>query len=98
MSPGSAPARPGMTDVRHEQVNVSGTSIHAVTAGPADAPALVLLHGWPGSSATWRELIPLAAPDHRVIAIDLPGIGGSGPGGSGPAGGSGIAGTAGSKT
>src|ERR1700722_15410743 len=87
MSPGSAPARPGMTDVRHEQVTVSGTSIHAVTAGPADAPALVLLHGWPESWATWRELIPLAAPDHRVIAIDLPGIGGSG-----------IAGAAGSKT
>jgi pimeloyl-ACP methyl ester carboxylesterase len=61
----------------HEQVLVDGASIHAVTAGPAHAPALLLLHGWPESWATWRELIPLAAPDHRVVAIDLPGIGGS---------------------
>ncbi|MGH3393540.1 MAG: alpha/beta fold hydrolase [Streptosporangiaceae bacterium] len=57
--------------MQHRQVTVSGTSIHAVTAGPAHAPALVLLHGWPESWATWRELIPLAAPDHRVVAIDL---------------------------
>ena len=67
--------------MQHRQVTVSGTSIHAVTAGPADAPAVVLLHGWPESWATWRELIPLAEPDHRVVAIDLPGIGGSGVGG-----------------
>jgi pimeloyl-ACP methyl ester carboxylesterase len=66
-----------VTDLRHEQLTVAGTPIHAVTAGPADAPALVLVHGWPESWATWRELIPLAAADHRVVAIDLPGIGGS---------------------
>ena len=78
--------------MQHRRVTVSGASIHAVTAGPADAPALVLLHGWPESWATWRELIPLAAPDHRVVAIDLPGIGGSGVDGSG-IGGSGIDGS-----
>ena len=66
-----------MTELRHEQVTVDGTAIHAVTAGPAEAPALLLLHGWPESWATWRELIPLAAHTHRVVAIDLPGIGGS---------------------
>jgi pimeloyl-ACP methyl ester carboxylesterase len=66
-----------VTGLRHEQLTVAGTSFHAVTAGPADAPALVLLHGWPESWATWRELIPLAAVDHRVVAVDLPGVGGS---------------------
>src|SRR3984957_6003838 len=66
-----------MTQLRHEQVTVDGASIHAVTAGPAGAPALLLLHGWPESWATWRELIPLAARSHRVVAIDLPGVGGS---------------------
>src|ERR1700722_10443771 len=71
-----------MTQLRHEQVTVDGTSIHAVTAGPPGAPVLLLLHGWPESWATWRELIPLAARDHRVVAIDLPGIGGSGRGGA----------------
>ena len=66
-----------VNEPEHLQLPVGGASIHAVTAGPADAPALLLLHGWPESWATWRELIPLAAPDHRVVAIDLPGIGGS---------------------
>jgi pimeloyl-ACP methyl ester carboxylesterase len=71
-----------MTDLRHEQVTVDGMSIHAVTVGPIDAPALLLLHGWPESWVTWRELIPLAARSHRVVAIDLPGIGGSSGGGA----------------
>lgn len=64
-------------DLRHAQVAIADASIHTVTAGPPDAPALVLLHGWPESWVTWRELIPLAAPAHRIVAIDLPGIGGS---------------------
>jgi pimeloyl-ACP methyl ester carboxylesterase len=76
----------GTTELRHEQVAAGGTSVHTVTAGPADAPALVLLHGWPESWATWRELIPLAASAHRVVAIDLPGIGGSGRPAAGPDG------------
>jgi pimeloyl-ACP methyl ester carboxylesterase len=67
-------------DLRHGQVAVADASIHTVTAGPPDAPGLLLLHGWPESWATWREIIPLAAATHRVVAIDLPGVGGSGPG------------------
>jgi pimeloyl-ACP methyl ester carboxylesterase len=67
-------------DFRHGQVAVADASIHTVTAGPPDAPGLLLLHGWPESWATWREIIPLAAATHRVVAIDLPGVGGSGPG------------------
>jgi pimeloyl-ACP methyl ester carboxylesterase len=66
-----------MTGLEHVQVSVAGVSVHAVTAGPSDAPGLLLLHGWPESWATWRELIPLAAVSHRVVAVDLPGIGGS---------------------
>jgi pimeloyl-ACP methyl ester carboxylesterase len=64
-------------DLRHHQVTIADASIHAVTAGPPDAPALVLLHGWPESWATWRGLASLAAPTHRIVAIDLPGVGGS---------------------
>jgi len=67
-------------NLQHSQVTIAGASIHTVTAGPPDAPGLLLLHGWPESWATWREIIPLAAATHRVAAIDLPGVGGSGPG------------------
>jgi pimeloyl-ACP methyl ester carboxylesterase len=52
-------------ELRHDQVTVAGASIHTVTAGPPGAPGLLLLHGWPESWATWRELIPLAAPGYR---------------------------------
>jgi pimeloyl-ACP methyl ester carboxylesterase len=69
-----------MVNLEHQQVTIADASIHAVTAGPADAPALLLLHGWPESWSTWRELILLAAETHRVVAIDLPGVGGSRPG------------------
>jgi pimeloyl-ACP methyl ester carboxylesterase len=68
---------PHLAELRHDDVPVGDAVIHTVTAGPAGAPALLLLHGWPESWVTWRELIPLAARDHRVVAIDLPGIGGS---------------------
>jgi pimeloyl-ACP methyl ester carboxylesterase len=66
-----------LIDLRHEEVAVGDAVIHTVSAGDAAAPGLLLLHGWPESWATWRELIPLAARDHRVVAIDLPGVGGS---------------------
>jgi pimeloyl-ACP methyl ester carboxylesterase len=46
--------------------------------GPADAPSLLLLHGW-GSSA--QNLIPLAEglPSYRSHTVDLPGHGASPP-------------------
>ncbi len=44
-------------------------------AGPADAPVLLLLHGFPTSSHMYRTLIPLLADRYRIIAPDLPGFG-----------------------
>ena len=44
-------------------------------AGRADAPVLLLLHGFPTAGHMFRELIPLLARDYRVIAPDLPGFG-----------------------
>lgn len=41
----------------------------------ADAPALLLLHGAGGATHSWRDLMPLLARNHRVIALDLPGQG-----------------------
>jgi pimeloyl-ACP methyl ester carboxylesterase len=66
-----------MIRLEHAHATVADAPVHAVTAGPPDAPGLLLLHGWPKSWATWRELIPLAAASHQVVAVDLPGIGGS---------------------
>jgi len=66
-----------MNELRDGTVRVGDAVIHVVEAGPLDAPAVVLLHGWPESWATWREIMRLAAETERVIALDLPGIGGS---------------------
>jgi pimeloyl-ACP methyl ester carboxylesterase len=38
---------------------------------------LVLLHGFADNVATWNRVVPRLAVDHKVIAIDLPGFGGS---------------------
>jgi pimeloyl-ACP methyl ester carboxylesterase len=40
-----------------------------------EGPVVVLIHGMAGSSRTWRDVIPLLARDHTVIAPDLPGHG-----------------------
>ncbi len=65
--------------------NIPTTSIHKVDAdgvqlfyrasGEANAPVVLLLHGFPTSSFMFRELIPRLADDYRVIAPDLPGFG-----------------------
>jgi pimeloyl-ACP methyl ester carboxylesterase len=68
-----------------EKTNVPPTAIHHIQAdgvnvfyreaGPADAPVILLLHGFPTSSFQYRELIPRLADRYRVIAPDLPGFG-----------------------
>jgi AhpD family alkylhydroperoxidase len=44
-------------------------------AGHKDAPAILLLHGFPTSSHQYRGLITRLADKYRVIAPDLPGFG-----------------------
>ena len=48
--------------------------------GPRDAPALLCLHGIPGSARDFRYLAPLLSAEFRVIRIELPGFGASPPG------------------
>ncbi len=40
-------------------------------------PPVLLLHGWPTSSFLWRNVMPSIARENRVVALDLPGFGGS---------------------
>lgn len=62
-----------MTSYRHADIN--GQRVFYRDAGPADAPVLVLLHGFPTSSHMFRELIPALADRYRVIAPDHIGFG-----------------------
>ncbi|GCD92966.1 alpha/beta fold hydrolase [Embleya hyalina] len=64
-----------MHSVHHRTATVDGHEIFYREAGPADAPAIVLLHGYPTSSFMFRGLIPLLADDYHVIAPDHLGFG-----------------------
>jgi len=61
--------------VHHRTTAVDGHQLFYREAGPADAPAIVLLHGYPTSSFMFRELIPRLAGRYRVIAPDHLGFG-----------------------
>jgi pimeloyl-ACP methyl ester carboxylesterase len=56
-------------------ITVDNVDIFYREAGPADAPIIVLLHGFPSSSHMYRDLISFLAPDFHVIAPDYPGFG-----------------------
>jgi pimeloyl-ACP methyl ester carboxylesterase len=64
-----------MTSVHHRYATVRGRQLFYREAGPAGAPAVVLLHGFPASSFMFRELIPLLADRYHVIAPDHLGFG-----------------------
>jgi pimeloyl-ACP methyl ester carboxylesterase len=57
------------------RVEADGVKVFYRAAGEANAPVVLLLHGFPTSSFMFRELIPRLANDFRVIAPDLPGFG-----------------------
>ncbi|WP_433334413.1 alpha/beta fold hydrolase [Spirillospora sp. CA-294931] len=61
--------------VRHHTVQIQGLDVFYREAGDPSAPAVVLLHGFPTSSAMFRNLIPELAGRYRVIAPDHVGFG-----------------------
>jgi pimeloyl-ACP methyl ester carboxylesterase len=57
------------------RAEADGVQVFYRSAGEADAPVVLLLHGYPSSSFMFRELIPRLSNHYRVIAPDLPGFG-----------------------
>lgn len=64
-----------MSNIAYRTANVDGLKIFYREAGRTDAPALLLLHGFPTSSHMFRDLIPKLADRFHLIAPDLPGFG-----------------------
>lgn len=56
----------------------AGADIFVRKAGPVGAPPLVLLHGYPQTSAMWHLVAPALAKNYQVICPDLRGCGRSG--------------------
>jgi pimeloyl-ACP methyl ester carboxylesterase len=59
----------------YHRMTVDGVGVFYREAGPKNAPAIVLLHGFPSSSREFDTLIPLLATRYRLIAPDFPGFG-----------------------
>ncbi len=58
------------------RVSAAGIDFHVIERGPADAPAIVMVHGLLGQARNFTyALADRMAVDHRVIVIDRPGWG-----------------------
>ncbi|GAA4981921.1 alpha/beta hydrolase [Yinghuangia aomiensis] len=56
-------------------MDVDGIGVFYREAGPADAPTLLLLHGFPSSSRQFARLIDALGGDYHLVAPDYPGFG-----------------------
>jgi pimeloyl-ACP methyl ester carboxylesterase len=59
----------------HHRIAVDGVDIFYRQAGPADAPVVLLPHGYPASSYVYRNLMAALGDRYRLIAPDNPGFG-----------------------
>jgi pimeloyl-ACP methyl ester carboxylesterase len=60
-------------------VRVDGLDVHYKDTGPKDAPVVLLLHGFGSSLQTWDVWAAQLEKNYRVIRLDLPGFGLTGP-------------------
>jgi haloacetate dehalogenase len=60
-----------------ERIEGDGATLFVRRAGPQGAPPLVLLHGYPQTSAMWHGVAPILARSYQVVCPDLRGYGGS---------------------
>ncbi|QNL51819.1 alpha/beta hydrolase [Olivibacter sp. SDN3] len=63
------------TSVHFRNIEVNGLNLFYREAGAADAPTILLLHGYPTSSHMFRNLIPILSKKYHILAPDLPGFG-----------------------
>jgi len=59
--------------VHQRWVSVRGQPVNTIELG--SGPPLVFVHGLTGSWQNWLEQLPVLAPEHRTVAMDLPGFG-----------------------
>jgi pimeloyl-ACP methyl ester carboxylesterase len=74
---GQSGRRPGKVTIHDRRIRFDGMTVQYLEAG-AGAP-LLLLHGHEQSASGWRWVIPALARSRRVLALSLPGHGGTDP-------------------
>ena len=75
--PGPAPvAAESLAPPEGRFLTITGTRTFLVEEGPRDGPAVVLVHGFGGSTFSWRRNVaPISEAGFHVVAFDLPGFG-----------------------
>lgn len=68
---------PATSILRHRVIAADDLPIHVVEGGRPEQPAVLFVHGWPESSAAFEQIMLLLSSRAHVVAMDLPGIGGS---------------------
>jgi pimeloyl-ACP methyl ester carboxylesterase len=66
-----------MSDFGVRQLETARGCFGLREAGPADAPPLMLVHGWPESSYCWKGVAERLSDEFRILAPDLRGLGDS---------------------
>ena len=70
------PAMPELDGVEHSFHDLpTGVRVHVAAAGPADAPPVLAVHGWPQHWWSWRDVIGELAGEFRLLCPDLRGLG-----------------------
>jgi pimeloyl-ACP methyl ester carboxylesterase len=69
--------RSSRRSISYHTAEIDGLKIFYREAGPANAPTVLMLHGFPSSSRMWEPLLPLLADKYHLIAPDYPGFGNS---------------------
>jgi haloacetate dehalogenase len=73
--PAPAAARPWFHGFETADVTVGDVRLHLRTGGRADAPPLLLVHGFPQSHVLWQRVAQQLAPHFRLVLPDLRGYG-----------------------
>ncbi|AXT84079.1 alpha/beta hydrolase [Aeromicrobium sp. A1-2] len=60
-----------------QTISSSDVQLSVRVEGRDDAPVAILVHGFPDNQQVWDRVVPLLAPDFRVVTYDVRGAGGS---------------------
>jgi pimeloyl-ACP methyl ester carboxylesterase len=71
--------RPAQPWTLEHLVSPTGSQLRLASKGPETAPTVVLTHGWGLDHTIWDTLSEALSDRFRVVAWDLPGLGGSKP-------------------
>jgi pimeloyl-ACP methyl ester carboxylesterase len=77
--PGPSADAAAVAAIERQTLTVAGQPLSALVAGPPAARPLLLIHGTPGSADGWADFLLDPPPGFRVVAVDRPGFGASGP-------------------